>query len=80
MACLSASGRIDEAKELLTSIAAQCAEVGMMRHLPDGGPHIVSLIAALRGDQVAGRWRKDWAPVPAAFLADVVTAEAPHRI
>ena len=80
VACLSASGRVDEAKELLTSIAAQCAELGLVRHLPDGGPHIVSLIAALRDDQVAGRWRRDWASVPATFLADLVTAEAPHRI
>ncbi|MFD9663685.1 protein kinase [Rhodococcus sp. NPDC059968] len=80
VACLFASGRIDEAKELLTSIAAQCAELGLVRHLPDGGPHVVSLIAALRDDQVAGRWRRDWAPVPAAFLADLVTADAPQRI
>lgn len=77
IACLSASGRIDEAKELLTAIAAQCAELGMMRHLPDGGPHIVSLIAALREDQVAGTWRSDWAQVPATFLADLATATRP---
>ncbi|MFD6063678.1 protein kinase domain-containing protein [Rhodococcus wratislaviensis] len=80
VACLSASGRIDEAKELLASITAQCAELGMVRHLPDGGPHIVSLLAALREDQAAGRWRRDWAPVPAAFLADLATADAPQRL
>jgi hypothetical protein len=77
---LSASGRIDEAKELLASITAQCAALGMVRHLPDGGPHVVSLLAALREDQAAGRWHPDWAPVPAAFLADLATADAPQRL
>ncbi|MFF2108512.1 protein kinase domain-containing protein [Rhodococcus koreensis] len=80
VACLSASGRIDEAKDLLVSIAAQCAELGLVRHLPDGGPHVVSLMTALREDQVGGRWRRDWAPVPVVFLADLATADAPQWI
>ncbi|MBV6755897.1 serine/threonine-protein kinase [Rhodococcus opacus] len=80
VACLAASGRIEEAKELLASITAQCAELGMVRHLPDGGPRVVSLLAALREDQAAGRWRGDWVPVPAPFLADLVTATALQRL
>ncbi|QSE89820.1 protein kinase [Rhodococcus pseudokoreensis] len=80
VACLAASGRIDEAKELLASIAAQCAELGLIRHLPDGGPHIVSLIAALREDQVAGKWCSDWTHVPAAFLVNMAKASSPQRL
>lgn len=38
VAALSATGRTDEAKQILTSMAAQCAERGMVRYLFDGAP------------------------------------------
>ena len=76
VACLSAAGRIDEAKAMLASIAAQCAPLGMIRYLADGGPYVVSLLAALRDDQLADRWRPEWPPLPAPFLTDLVAADA----
>ena len=58
---------------MLASIAAQCARLGMVRFLPDGGPHVASLIAALLQAQQAERWRPEWAPIPASFLTKLVT-------
>jgi serine/threonine-protein kinase PknK len=75
VACLSAAGRIDEAKAMLASIAAQCAALGMIRYLADGGPYVVSLLAALRDDQLADRWPPEWPPVPASFLTELVAAD-----
>jgi hypothetical protein len=70
--CLAAAGRTDEAKAMLASITAQCARLGMIRFLPDGGPHIASLLAALRDAQQAERWQPEWAPIPASFMTELV--------
>ncbi|MFD9670223.1 hypothetical protein ACFWAY_53455 [Rhodococcus sp. NPDC059968] len=73
--CLTAAGRTDEAKGLLASIAAQCAELGMTRYLLDSPPSVRELVVDLRDDQLAGRCPPDWAPVPTSFLTDVLTAD-----
>jgi hypothetical protein len=44
----------------------------MIRFLPDGGPHIASLLAALRDAQQAERWQPEWAPIPASFMTELV--------
>ena len=75
--CLAAAGRTDEAKAMLASIATQCARLGMVRFLPDGGPHIASLLAALREAQQAERWPSEWAPIPASFLTELVATDLP---
>ncbi len=46
VSCLAAAGRNDEAKQVLASIAAQCADRDMIRYLLDGGPYVVSTCAA----------------------------------
>lgn len=76
VACLSAAQRTDEAKTLLATITAQCAELGSVRYLLDGGPHVVAVLAALRADRRAGRWRLEWPDVPEVFLTLLVNAEA----
>jgi serine/threonine-protein kinase PknK len=78
--CLSAAGRIDEAKEILATAAAQCARLGMLRYLLDGGPHVIAVLAELQADQQAGWWRSDWPDVPADFLDQAINAEAAQRI
>ncbi|MBJ8341074.1 protein kinase [Antrihabitans sp. YC3-6] len=80
VACLVATGRIDEAKLNLATILAQCARLGSVRYILDGGPYVVQMIAALREDQVAGRWASDWPEVPAEFLIQLVNAEAAQEI
>ncbi|MCV7220078.1 BTAD domain-containing putative transcriptional regulator [Mycolicibacterium elephantis] len=74
VAALTAAGRTDEAKHLLTVITAQCAERGMVRYLLDGGDSVIALLTALRDDMRSGRWQPAWAPVPSAFLDAVVAA------
>jgi serine/threonine-protein kinase PknK len=80
VSCLAAAERYDEAKATLTTIAAQCAQLGMVRYLLDGGPHVVAALAQLRADQQAGRWRPEWPEVPADFLERLVNAEAVQRV
>jgi serine/threonine-protein kinase PknK len=75
VACLSAAGRADEAKQTLANIAAQCAERGMIRYLLDGGPRVVALLGVLRDDLHTGRWGPTWPAVPSAFL-DTIVSEA----
>ena len=72
MAALSAADRTDEAKQTLASIAAQCAQRGMVRYLLDGGPRVVALLEELRDDLFGGRWRPTWTAIPPAFLDSVV--------
>jgi serine/threonine-protein kinase PknK len=74
-ACLAAAGRVDEAKATIAIVAAQCAQLGMLRYVVDGGPHVVATLSALRADQRAGRWRSDWPEVPADFLDQAVNAQ-----
>lgn len=78
--CLAAAGRIDEAKALLATVTAQCADLGSVRYLLDGGPHVVAMLAAVREDQLAGRWRPEWPDVPAEFLLALVNADAAQTI
>ncbi|WP_425464586.1 protein kinase domain-containing protein [Nocardia yunnanensis] len=80
VACLAACGRVDDAKALLATVTAQCAEHGSVRYLLDGGPHVVATLAALHADQLAGRWQPDWPEVPEAFLRALVDAHAAQTI
>ena len=80
VACLAAAERSDEAKATLATIAAQCAQLGTVRYLLDGGPHVVATLAQLHTDQQAGRWRPEWPEVPADFLDRLVNAEAVQRV
>jgi serine/threonine-protein kinase PknK len=73
VACLSAAGRTDDAKQTLASLAAQCAELGLVRYLLDGGPELTALLAALRDDLHSDRWNQIWPPVPPTFLDRVVS-------
>ena len=80
VACLAAAERSDEAKATLATIAAQCAQLGLVRYLLDGGPHVVATIAQLHADQQAGRWSSEWPEAPADFLERLVNAKAVQRI
>ena len=80
VSCLAAAERSDEAKAALATITAQCAQLGIVRYLVDGGPHVVATLAQLHADQQAGRWCSDWPAVPAEFLDRLVNAEAVQRI
>ncbi|MET8870830.1 protein kinase [Nocardia sp. NPDC004604] len=80
IACLAAAGRTDAAKTLLVTVAAQCAELGSVRYLLDGGPYVVATIAAVREDQLADRWHPEWPDVPAEFLLALVNAHAAQTI
>jgi serine/threonine-protein kinase PknK len=80
VACLAAGGRVDEAKATLATIAAQCAQLGMLRYLLDGGPYVVAMLEELHADQQAARWRPEWPEVPSDFLDRAVNAEAVQRI
>ncbi|MFC9552247.1 protein kinase [Rhodococcus sp. NPDC056960] len=80
VACLAAAGRPDEAKTLLATIAAQCAHLGSVRYLLDGGPYVTATLSDLLADQQNGNWRPEWPEVPADFLAGLVDAKVVHTI
>jgi serine/threonine-protein kinase PknK len=80
VACLAAAGRVDEAKSTLATVAAPCAELGMVQYLIDGGPWVIATMAQLQADMQAGRWPSEWPDVPADFLHRVINAEAAQRI
>jgi serine/threonine-protein kinase PknK len=75
--CLSAAGRIDEAKQTLASLAAQCAELGLVRYLLDDGPDLIAVLGALRDDLHSDRWSPTWPQVPSAFLDRIVSEAQP---
>ena len=79
-ACLSAAGRVDEAKTMIAIVAAQCAQLQMLRYLVDGGPHVVATLSKLQADQRAGRWRPEWPEIPPDFLDQAVNAKVAQRI
>lgn len=79
-ACLAADGRTAEAKATVAAVAAQCAQLRMLRYLVDGGPHLMATLAELRADQLAGRWSAEWPQVPPDFLDDALNAAVPQRI
>ena len=78
--CLAAAEHVDDAKALLAEIAARCAALRLPRFLPDGGPRLATLLAALHADQREGHWRPEWAAVPAAFLQAATAAAVPHTL
>ncbi|MEV6768158.1 protein kinase [Nocardia sp. NPDC051030] len=80
VACLASAGRTGEAKSLLATVTAQCAEHGSVRYILDGGPHVVATLAALHDDRLTGRWNPDWPEVPTAFLRTLVEADAAQKI
>jgi serine/threonine-protein kinase PknK len=79
-ASLSAAGRIDEAKTTVAIVAAQCAQLGMLRYLVDGGPYVSAMLAELQADQRSGQWRPEWPEIPPDFLDRAVTAEVAQRV
>jgi serine/threonine-protein kinase PknK len=79
-ACLAADGRAAEAKAIVATVAAQCAQLRMLRYLVDGGPNVVATLSALRDDQRAGRWREEWPEVPADFLDQALNSEVVQRV
>jgi serine/threonine-protein kinase PknK len=79
-ACLAADGRTDEAKATVAGVAAQCAQLQMLRYLVDGGPHLIATLAELRADQRAGQWDPQWPEVPADFLDQALDAGVPQRV
>jgi serine/threonine-protein kinase PknK len=79
-ASLSAAGRIDEAKTTVAIVAAQCAQLGMLRYLVDGGPYVAATLAELHADQRSGQWRPEWPEVPSDFLQQAINAEVAQRV
>jgi ATP/maltotriose-dependent transcriptional regulator MalT len=79
-ACVAAAGRIDEAKTTIATVAAQCAQLGMLRYLVDGGPYVAAMLAELQADQRSGWWRPEWPEIPPDFLDQAVNAEVAQRI
>ena len=79
-ACLSAAGRVDEAKTTIATVAAQCAQLGMLRYLVDGGPYVAATLSELQADQRSGRWRPEWPEIPPDFLDQAVNAEVAQRV
>ncbi|HEX2285802.1 MAG TPA: AAA family ATPase, partial [Mycobacterium sp.] len=79
-ASLSAAGRVDEAKATVAAVAAQCAQLGMLRYLVDGGPYVAATLSDLQADQRAERWRPEWPDVPADFLDRAVNARVVQRV
>lgn len=67
VAALSAANRIVDAKRELTTVAAVCADRGMVRYLLDGGPHVVRTLHELAADLEPA------AQVPRPFLERVLT-------
>ena len=79
-ACLSAAGRVDEAKATIATVAAQCSQLGLLRYLVDGGPYVAATLLELQTDQRAGRWRSEWPEIPPDFLDQAVNAQVAQRI
>ncbi|HYZ66672.1 MAG TPA: protein kinase [Mycobacterium sp.] len=79
-ASLSAAGHIDAAKSTIATVAAQCAQLGMLRYLVDGGPYVAAILAELQADQRSGWWRPEWPQIPPDFLTQAVNAEVAQRV
>jgi ATP/maltotriose-dependent transcriptional regulator MalT len=79
-ASLSAAGHIDEAKATIAAVAAQCAQLRMLRYLVDGGPYVAAMLSELQADQRSGFWQPQWPDVPADFLDDAVNAQVVQRV
>jgi serine/threonine-protein kinase PknK len=79
-ASLSAAGRMDEAKAVIAGVAAQCAQLGMLRYLVDGGPYVATALAQLQADQQSAQWRPEWPDIPVDFLDKAVNAQVVQRV
>jgi serine/threonine-protein kinase PknK len=79
-AALSAAGHVDEAKVVIAAVAAQCAQLQMLRYLVDGGPYVATVLTELQADQRSGWWRTEWQEVPQEFLDRAVEAAVAQRI
>ena len=79
-ASLSAAGHVDEAKATVAAVAAQCAQLGMLRYLVDGGPYVAATLSELQADQRSGWWRPEWPEIPADFLDQAVNAQVVQRV
>jgi ATP/maltotriose-dependent transcriptional regulator MalT len=75
--CLAAAGRTVEAKQLLGTVLARCADLRMVRFPNDGGPRLIPLIAELRDDQQMGRFDPMKPQPPISFLDQILDAAAP---
>jgi ATP/maltotriose-dependent transcriptional regulator MalT len=72
--CLAVAGHDTEALQLLSAVAASCADHRMVRFLLDEGTPVRTLIATLRRESIAKRWQPQWAPVPPSFLDELSQA------
>jgi ATP/maltotriose-dependent transcriptional regulator MalT len=79
-ASLSAAGHVDGAKATIATVAAQCAQLKMLRYLVDGGPYVAAMLSELQADQRSGWWRPEWPEIPPDFLDEAVTASVAQRI
>ncbi|QYB01142.1 protein kinase [Rhodococcus sp. USK10] len=66
--CLTAAGRVTDAKQVLIPVAADCAEHGLPRLVADGGEAVTALLTGIADDQRHGRWRPEWPSIPESFL------------
>ena len=66
------------APPMVATVAAQCAQLGMLRYLVDGGPYVT--LSELQTEQLSGRWRPEWPEIPPDFLGEAVNAEVVQRI
>src|SRR5574337_365681 len=73
--CLSVAGRTGEAKQLLGSILARCADLGLVRFPIDGGNRLISLAAEIRDDQRTATSDPDMPHLPMAFLDRILDPE-----
>jgi serine/threonine-protein kinase PknK len=79
-ASLSAAGHVDDAKATIAAVAAQCAQLRMLRYLVDGGPYVAAMLSELQADQRSARWQPQWPDVPADFLDQAVNARVVQRV
>ncbi|KXF56452.1 hypothetical protein AXA44_34480 [Rhodococcus sp. SC4] len=74
--CLWAAGRADDAMSVIAPVIGQCAKLGLIRFLPDGGPQVMALVTAIEEDRLGRKAEGD--PATAAFLAELLGARVPH--
>ena len=79
-ASLSAAGHVDEANATIAAVAAECAQLQMLRYLVDGGPYVAATLSELQADQRSGWWRPEWPEIPPDFLDRAVNAQVVQRI
>lgn len=72
VACLHAAGRYEEAERTVAPLVALCGERGLVRHLIDGGPHVVAVLQSLQDRVRTGTLPGGWPIVDEAFLAEML--------